>query len=49
MPRSRCCCYRRWYAWKEALLASVRASWAWRTGRAVKWRLRRWVALWQRP
>lgn len=41
--------YRRWYTWKEALLALVRASWAWRTGRAVKRRLRRWVALWQRP
>ncbi len=39
--------YRRWYAWKEALLAWVRASWAWRTGRAVKRRLRRWLR-WQR-
>ncbi len=42
--------YRRWYAWKEALLARVRASWAWRTGRAVKAAvkrsLRRWVR-WQ--
>ena len=38
--------YRRWYAWKEALLAWVRASWAWRTGRAVKLRVRRWVR-WQ--
>ena len=42
--------YRRWYAWKEALLERVRASWAWRTGRAVKAavkrRLRRWVR-WQ--
>ena len=38
--------YRRWYGWKEALLAWVRASWAWRTGRAVKLRVRRWVR-WQ--
>jgi hypothetical protein len=39
--------YRRWYAWKESLLARVRASWAWRTGRAVK----RWLRSrlrWQR-
>jgi hypothetical protein len=39
--------YRRWHAWKEGLLAWVRASWAWRTGRAVKAAvkrsLRRWV------
>ena len=40
--------YRRWTAWKEALLARVRASWAWRTGRAVKRLLRRWVSRWQR-
>ncbi len=40
--------YQRWYAWKESLLAWVRASWAWRTGRAVKGRLRRWVGQWQR-
>lgn len=26
----------RWSAWKAALLARVRASWAWRTGRALK-------------
>jgi len=43
--------YRRWYAWKESVLAWVRASWAWRTGRAVKTAvkrsLRRWVG-WQR-
>ena len=38
--------YRRWYGLKEALLARVRASWAWRTGRAVKLRVRRWVR-WQ--
>jgi hypothetical protein len=40
--------YRRWYAWKESLLAWVRASWAWRTGRALKRRLRHWVTRWQR-
>jgi hypothetical protein len=39
--------YGRWYAWKEALLARVRASWAWRTGRAVKRLMRRWFQ-WQR-
>ena len=31
--------YRRWSAWKEALLARVRASWAWRVGRVVKRRM----------
>jgi hypothetical protein len=40
--------YRRWYAWKESLLTWVRASWAWRTGRALKRRLRHWVARWSR-
>lgn len=36
--------YTRWTTWKEALLARVRASWAWRTGRAVKRLLRlRWT------
>ncbi len=35
--------YGRWYAWKEALIARVRASWAWREGRALKLRVRRWV------
>jgi len=35
--------YRRWTVWKEALLALVRASWAWRAGRIVKRALqRRW-------
>lgn len=33
--------YGRWTRWKEALLAWVRASAAWRTGRAIKLRLRR--------
>lgn len=40
--------YGRWSVWKEALLARVRASWAWRAGRVVKrrWRMRlqRWRA-----
>jgi hypothetical protein len=40
--------YGRWYAWKESLLAWVRASWAWRTGRAVKRWLRRGIVRWQR-
>ncbi|HEX2009844.1 MAG TPA: hypothetical protein VJN44_02790 [Roseateles sp.] len=38
--------YGRWTAWKEALLAWVRASGAWRMARALKLRLRRWR---QRP
>ncbi len=33
--------YGRWTTWKEALLAHVRASWAWRMGRVVKRSLRR--------
>jgi hypothetical protein len=28
--------YARWQAWKELWLARVRASWAWRAGRAIK-------------
>ena len=37
--------YGRWTAWKDALLLRVRASWAWRMGRALR-RLasRRWRA-----
>jgi hypothetical protein len=38
--------YARWTAWKNALLARIRASWAWRTAR--RWRLRmrhRWMLL----
>ena len=36
--------YGRWHAWKEGLLAQVRASWLWRTARAVKRLLRlRWA------
>ena len=33
--------YERWIRWKLALLAWVRSSGAWRTGRAIKLRLRR--------
>ena len=40
--------YLRWVGWKAALLLQVRASWAWRTTRAVKrWMRRRW-SRWQR-
>jgi hypothetical protein len=40
--------YERWTRWKEALLARVRASWAWRTGRALKRLARqRWMR-WKR-
>lgn len=38
--------YGRWTAWKEALLARVRASWAWRAGRVLK---RRWLRRRARP
>ncbi len=38
--------YTRWTAWKAALLAQVRASWAWRAGRVLK---RRWARRWARP
>ncbi len=35
----------RWSGWKAALLARVRASWAWRAGRVLKRRVRRmWAA-----
>ncbi|HSW08103.1 hypothetical protein [Aquabacterium sp.] len=39
--------YARWTTWKEALLARVRASWAWRWGRAFKRQLRRRWARWR--
>jgi hypothetical protein len=38
----------RWTAWKDALLARVRASWAWRVGRVLKARARRRAAAWWR-
>ena len=40
--------YGRWTAWKDAVLAQVRASWAWRSGRAVKRLLRQRWARWRR-
>ena len=36
----------RWTAWKDALLARVRASWAWRWGRVVKRQARQRWARW---
>lgn len=39
--------YTRWTAWKQALLAHVRASWAWRAGRAFKRLLRRRWSRWR--
>lgn len=38
--------YGRWTAWKERVLAQVRASWAWRTARAVKRLARQRWARW---
>jgi hypothetical protein len=34
--------YARWQIWEAALLAPVRASWVWQTGRALKQRWRQW-------
>ena len=39
--------YRRWTVWKEAVLAHVRASWAWRVGRVVKRRVAQRLARWR--
>jgi hypothetical protein len=39
--------YRRWLAWKTALLAQVRASWAWRAGRVFKRRAAQRLARWR--
>jgi hypothetical protein len=39
--------YMRWTSWKEALLARVRASWAWRVGRVVKRRVAQRMARWR--
>ncbi len=36
----------RWVGWKNALLARVRASWAWRAGRVWRRRIRRRVRQW---
>jgi hypothetical protein len=40
--------YARWTAWKDGVLARVRASWVWRESRIVKHRLRQQVARWRR-
>ena len=40
--------YLRWVGWKAALLLRVRASWAWRTARAVKRLVRQRWSRWQR-
>jgi hypothetical protein len=38
--------YTRWVAWKDAVITRVRASWVWRSGRALKRALlRRWRAV----
>ena len=39
--------YTRWSVWKEAVLARVRASWAWRVGRVVKRRVAQRIARWR--
>ena len=39
--------YGRWVAWKDALIASVRASWAWRFARVAKRAVRRQWARWR--
>lgn len=39
--------YSRWSAWKAALVARVRASWAWRVGRVVKRRVAQRFARWR--
>ena len=41
--------YARWTAWKEGLLARVRASWVWRVGRVIKRRVAHRVARWRHP
>jgi len=40
--------YGRWTAWKQAVLAQVRASWAWRFGRVVKRRVAQRLARWRK-
>jgi hypothetical protein len=37
----------RWVAWKEALMAIVRASWAWRAGRVMRRAAQRQWARWR--
>jgi hypothetical protein len=41
--------YGRWTVWKEGVVATVRASWAWRVGRIVKRRLAQRLARWRQP
>jgi hypothetical protein len=45
--------YARWHAWKETLLAGVRASWLWRAGHLLRHRMRqrweRWKRIWRQP
>ncbi len=41
--------YGRWTVWKDALLAQVRASWGWRTVRALQRLARQRWARWWRP
>jgi hypothetical protein len=41
--------YGRWATWKAALLARIRASWAWRVGRVVKRRWEQRIARWRHP
>jgi hypothetical protein len=40
--------YTRWTAWKEVVLAHVRASAAWRAGRAIKAAVKRRLRAWRR-
>jgi hypothetical protein len=39
--------YARWVAWKDSVIARVRASWAWRLGRVLKRAARRQWARWR--
>jgi hypothetical protein len=39
--------YSRWVAWKDSVITRVRASWVWRTGRALKRTLQRQWARWR--
>ena len=39
--------YARWTAWKDSVLAMVRASWAWRVGRVIKRRVAMRLARWR--
>ncbi len=39
--------YGRWTAWKEGIVAQVRASWAWRVGRVIKRRVVQRLARWR--